>query len=106
MDKNEQAQSYTQLKIDKPYIALNSETYISFCTQGLNMCKRMGYEFYCEELFVVKSKARYSCTSATYFDLRTNIIKKTEFEFYFYKTNIKPSVVDGGQQIILANWPS
>ena len=29
VDKNEQAQSYTQMKIDKPYIALNSETYIS-----------------------------------------------------------------------------
>ena len=29
VDQNEQAQSYTQLKIDKPYIALNLETYIS-----------------------------------------------------------------------------
>ena len=42
LDKNGQAQSYTQLKIDKPYIALNSETYISICMQDLNICKRIG----------------------------------------------------------------
>ena len=28
-DQNTQAQSYTHLQINKPYIALNSETYIS-----------------------------------------------------------------------------
>ena len=39
LDKNEQAQLYTQLKISKPYIALNSETYISLCTQELDTCK-------------------------------------------------------------------
>ena len=27
LDKNEQAQSYTELKVEKPYIALNEETY-------------------------------------------------------------------------------
>ena len=35
-------QSYTQLKIEKPYIALNDETYISICSQELNNCKRIG----------------------------------------------------------------
>ena len=28
-DQNTQAQSYTHLQVNKPYIALNSETYIS-----------------------------------------------------------------------------
>ena len=28
LDANNKAQSYTQLKIEKPYIALNEETYI------------------------------------------------------------------------------
>ena len=27
LDRNDQGQSYTQLKIDKPYIALNTESY-------------------------------------------------------------------------------
>ena len=30
LDTNTDAQSYTQLHMNKPYIALNSETYISF----------------------------------------------------------------------------
>ena len=29
LDTNNKAQSYTQLRIDKPYITLNDETYIS-----------------------------------------------------------------------------
>ena len=64
LDKNKQAQSYTELKIEKPYIALNEETYIMLHMQELKMCKKIRYEYYCEELFVVKSKTRYSCTSA------------------------------------------
>ena len=55
VDENKQTQSYTYLKIKKPYIALNSETYISLRMQELTACKRIGYEFYCEELFCGKT---------------------------------------------------
>ena len=107
LDKNNQVQSYTQLKIDNPYIALNTETYITLHTQELNTCKKVWYEYYSEELFVVKSKTRYSCMSAIYFNLGSEIIKENcEFEFYFNKTDMKPTILDGGYQIILANWPS
>ena len=107
LDRKNQAQSYTQLKIDKPYIALNTETYITLHSQKLNTCKKIGYEYYCEELFVVKSKTRYSCTSAIYFNLGSEIIKENcDFDFHFNKTDVKPTVLDGGYQIILANWPS
>ena len=105
LDKYEQVQSYTHLQIDKPYIALNSETYITLFIQELDTCKRIGYEYYCEELFVVKSKSRYSCARAIYFNLGADIIKENcEFDFYFNKTNIKPAVLDGGHQMILPNW--
>ena len=50
LDENEQTHSYTELKIEKSYIALNKETYITLHSQELNMCKRIGYEYYCEEL--------------------------------------------------------
>ena len=107
MDQNENVQSYTQLKIDKPYIALDAEMYITVRTQELHTCKKIGYQYYCEELFVVKSKTRYICTSAIYFNLDPKIIKENcEFLFYYNKTDMKPAVLDGGQQIILANWPS
>ena len=38
-DQNIKAQSYTHLRINKPYIALNSETYISLRQQELRSCK-------------------------------------------------------------------
>ena len=103
---NNNSQSYTQLKVEKPYIAVNKETYISLCPQELNTCKRIGYEHFCEELFVVEGKHKYSCASTVYFNLEDEIKQNCEFEFYFSKTNITPSVLDGGHQIVLANWPS
>ena len=51
IDQNNKAHSYTHLQVEKPYIALNSEMYISLWQQELRTCKRIGYEFYCEELF-------------------------------------------------------
>ena len=102
LDKNTDAQSYTHLQVRKSYIALNSETYIFLRQQELRSCKRIGYEFYCEELFVVKHKSNYSCESAIYFNLTTDIIKNNcNFIFYFNKTDITPTVLDGGDEIIL-----
>ena len=66
LDQNDKEQSYMHLQIKKPYIALNSETYISLRWQELGTCKRIGCEFCCEELFVVKHKTSYSCESAIY----------------------------------------
>ena len=107
LDQNENAQSYIQLKIDKPYIMLDTEMYITIRTQELNTCKKIGYEYYCEELFVVKSKTRYICASAIYFKLDPEVIKENcKFFFYYNKTDVKPAVLYGRQQTILANWPS
>ena len=44
--------------------------------------------------------------SAVYFNLEEEIKQNCEFEFYFNETNITPSVLDGGHQILLENWPS
>ena len=107
VDKNEQAQSYTQVQTEKSYIAVNSETYISLRIQELEACKKIGYEFYCEELFVVKHRTQHSCESAIYFDLGADIIKENcKFQYYFNKTDVKPSVLEGEHAIILDNWPS
>ena len=55
---------------------------------------------------MVKSKHKYSCASAVYFNLEEEIKQNCEFEFIFNKTNVTPSVLNGGHQIVLANWPS
>ena len=95
LDMNNKAQSYTQLKIFKPYIALNDEMYISLRSQELNTCKKIGYEYFCEELFMVKSKHKFSCTSAVYFNLNHEIKQNCNFEYHFNKTDITLSTLDG-----------
>ena len=107
LDQNIRAQSYTHLRIKKPYIALSSETYISLRQQELRSCKKIGYEFYCEELLVVKQISSYGCESAIYLNLTADIIKNNcAFDFYFNKTNVTPTMLDGGNEIVLANWPN
>ena len=64
IDQNTQAHSYVHLQVNRPYITLNSEAYIIIRQQELRPCKRIGYEFYCEELFIVKHKSKYSSQSA------------------------------------------
>ena len=89
LDENEQVHSYKELKIEQPYIALNEEMYITLHTQELKMCKRIRYKYYCKELFVIKSKTRYSCASAIYFNLESDVIKaNSEFQYYYNKTDI------------------
>ena len=46
LDNGNTVQSYTQLKIEKPYIAINDETYITICPQELNNCKKISYEYF------------------------------------------------------------
>ena len=107
VDTNTKANSYTEHKIKKPYIALNTETYKNIQHQELATCKRIGYEFYCEELFVVRHKSIHSCKSTIYFNLDTEIIKwKCDFIFYYNKSDMTPTVLDSGNEIILANWPN
>ena len=96
IDRNKNAQSYTYLQVTKPYIALNSETYISLRIQELEACKKIGYEFYCEELFVVKHRSQNNCESTIYFDSNTEIIKENcEFQYFYNKTDVKPAILDG-----------
>ena len=42
IDKNTTVDTYTQLQITKPYIALNTETYINIRQQKLVTCKKIG----------------------------------------------------------------
>ena len=107
VDKNTKANLYTELQIKKPYIALNSSTYTNIWQQELSTCKRIGYEFYCKELFVVRHKLIHSCKSAIYFDLDKDTIQRNcDFIFNFNKSDITQTVLNGSNEIMLANWPN
>ena len=53
---NYQADSYSILKIAKPYIAINNDYYIQLRIQELRMWKQIRYTHYCEELFWLNTK--------------------------------------------------
>ena len=56
---------------------------------------------------MVKHKSSYNCESAIYFNLDTDTIKENyNFKFYYNKTDTTCTVLDGGNEIILANWPN
>ena len=53
-DTNLAANSYTEVKTSKPYIAFNNDYYIQLHIPELHMCKQIWHSYYCEELFLVK----------------------------------------------------
>ena len=55
---------------------------------------------------MVKSKHKYSCASTVYLNSNHDIKENCDFYYYHNKLDVTPSVLDGGRQIILANWPN
>ena len=54
----------------------------------------------------MKSKHQYSCATTVYFNSIHDIKENCDFSYYHNKTDITLSVLDGGKQIILENWPN
>ena len=103
VDNDLTAQSYTRVQTSKPYIAVNKDYYIQLKIPELRMCKKIRNLFFCEELFLVKHKSKHSCASAIYFDLGPDVIKENCIFKYMHNATVTPSVLDGGEQIVLAN---
>ena len=60
-----------------------------------------------KNFLLVRHKSIHSCKSTIYFDLDKDIIKQScDFMFYYKKTDITLTVLNGGNEIILVNWPS
>ena len=57
--KMKKAESYSQIELAKPYIAVGMEYYIELRMTELIMCKSIRFTYYCEELFVVKHKSAH-----------------------------------------------
>ena len=103
-DRNNKADSYTKVCINKPYLAAGDDYYIQLKMTELVMCKSIRHTYYCEELFVVKHKSHHSCASAIFYDLGPEeVVLKCQFD-YIYNTTMPPTVLDGGQSLLLANF--
>ena len=103
-DKNRQADSYSQVRIQKSYIAAGMDYYIQIRITEMLMCKSIGYIYYCEELFVVKHKSKHSCAGAIFYELGSQqLIKNCKFD-YMYNATVPPVILDGGRDVLLANF--
>ena len=105
IDKNVKANSYSQVRIEKKYIAAGTDYYIQLRTSELLMCKSIRHIYYCEELFVIKHKGRHSCVSTIFYNLGpATITKNCKFDYYYYNTTVPPVILDGGRDVLLANF--
>ena len=104
IDKNVKADSYSQVRIEKSYIAAGTDYYIQLRISELLMCKNIRHIYYCEELFVIKHKSRHSCVSAIFYNLGpATVTKNCRFDYY-YNITIPPVILDGGRDVLLANF--
>ena len=58
--------------------------------------------YYCEELFVMEHKSKYSCASAIIYDLGPNVVARNCHFDNIYMT-VPSGILDGGQHLFLAN---
>ena len=104
IDKNVKADSYSQVRIEKSYIAAGTDYYIQLRISELLMCKSIRHIYYCEELFVIKHKSRHICVSAIFYNLGpATVTKNCRFDYY-YNITIPPVILDGGRDVLLANF--
>ena len=103
-DKNTKADSYSQVRIEKSYIAVGTDYYIQLRISELLMCKNIRHIYYGDKLFVIKHKSRHSCVSAIFYNLGpTTIAQNCKFDYY-YNTTVPTVILDGGRDILLANF--
>ena len=104
INKNVKADSYSQVRIEKSYIAAGTDYYIQLRMSELLMCKSIRHIYYCEELFVIKHKSKHSCVSAIFYNLGpATVTKNCKFDYYF-NTTVPPVILDGGRDVLLANF--
>ena len=104
IDKNVKTDSYSQVRIEKSYIAAGTDYYIQLRISELLMCKSIRHIYYCEELFVIKHKSRHSSVSAIFYNLGpATVTKNCRFDYY-YNITIPPVILDGGMDVLLANF--
>ena len=103
-DKNVKVNSYSQVRIEKSDITAGTDYYIQLRIYELLMCKSIRHIYYYEELFVIKHKSRHSCVSAIFYNLGpATVTKNCKFDYY-YNTTVPPVILDGGRDVLLANF--
>ena len=70
----------------------------------LAMCKNIRYIYYCEELFVAKHKSKHSCASTIFYNLGPSVVMENSKFHYMYNATVPAVILDGGKEVLLANF--
>ena len=60
--------------------------------------------YYCEELFMVKHKSAYVCGSAIFYDMGLKRVTQSCQFTYMYDAKVAPTILDGGNDLFMANF--
>ena len=104
LDENEKADSYSHVQVAKPYIVVGMEYYIELKITEMIMCKSIRFTYFCEELFIVKHKSPYGCSSAIFYDMGPKRITQACTFTYVYDGKVAPTILDGESELLLANF--
>ena len=102
--KMKKADSYSQIEVVKPYIVVGMKYYIELRMTEIIMCKSIRFTYYCEELFVVRQNSATGCVSAIFCDLGPNMVTESCTFKYMFDTRVPPTILDGGKNLLLANF--
>ena len=102
-DQDQEASSFSELMVQKPYFAASDSSYIQLRNPELFRCKKVQEEYFCEETFMVKHTHHHTCESALFYNRSVDLIaSQCPFRFY-HNRSVTPSVLDGGSHLVLAN---
>ena len=104
VDMDKSADSFSEVHVNKPYIAASQLSYIQLREPELQRCKIVQQQYYCEEAFMVKHAKHDTCESALFYNRDNDTITKVCNFGFIHNSSPVPSVLDGGSVLVLANF--
>ena len=101
---NNTKNSYTRLEQDSDFIAVYENNFIHLSKKQLDLCTKYTDRYLCDDTLLMIDSNKKTCLEAIYWNDNPDVIKSLcNFKFYY---NIKPtaSLLDAGDQILLANF--
>ena len=104
VDMDKSADSFSEVRVNKPYIAASQLSYIQLREPELQRCKIVQQQYYCEEAFMVKHAKHDTCESALFYNRDNDTVTKVCNFGFIDNSSPVPSVLDGGSVLVLANF--
>jgi len=98
---------YTKIQLSHDYIAVSPRSYILLRESDLKQCSRYSETFYCGQSMLQIDIQTKSCLSNLYYDSDPeSITELCDIEYFPAPFQPKPSIIDAGQNVLLANLKS